>query len=68
VISGFCHEVDKNCTLLGYYTTSNGNFYQLLGQIIPIFKGQESKFLTHVDGNNRLSPKVGKKLQLLAAK
>jgi len=24
--SGFCHEVDKNCTLLGYYAASSGNF------------------------------------------
>ena len=26
VISGFCCEVDENCALMGYYTTSSGNF------------------------------------------
>jgi len=26
VISGFCHKVDENCALLGYYTASSGNF------------------------------------------
>ena len=26
VISGFCHEVDEKCTLLGYYAASSGNF------------------------------------------
>jgi len=25
VISGFCHEVDENCALLGYYAVSSGN-------------------------------------------
>ena len=25
VISGFCHEVNENCSLLGFYTVSNGN-------------------------------------------
>ena len=25
MISGFCHEVNKNCTLLGYYVVSSGN-------------------------------------------
>jgi hypothetical protein len=25
VISGFCHDVDENCALLGYYAASNGN-------------------------------------------
>jgi len=24
VISGFCHEVDENCTLVGYYAVSSG--------------------------------------------
>jgi hypothetical protein len=27
VISGFCHEVDENCTLVGYYAASSGNFH-----------------------------------------
>jgi len=26
MLSGFCHEVDENCTVLGYYAASNGNF------------------------------------------
>jgi len=30
VISGFHHEVDEKCTLLGYYTTSSGT-------ILPTF-------------------------------
>jgi hypothetical protein len=30
VISGFHHEVDKNCALLGYYSVSSGNFLLML--------------------------------------
>jgi len=26
MISGFRHEVDENCALLGYYAASSGNF------------------------------------------
>jgi len=26
VISGFCHEVNANCTILGYYAAYSGNF------------------------------------------
>ena len=26
MIPGFCHKVDENCTLLGYYAASSGNF------------------------------------------
>jgi hypothetical protein len=26
VISGFRHEVDENCALVGYYAASSGNF------------------------------------------
>ena len=29
VISGFCREVDKNCSLLGYYVKSNGNLFTM---------------------------------------
>jgi hypothetical protein len=25
MISGFCHEVDENCFLLGYYAASSGD-------------------------------------------
>jgi hypothetical protein len=27
LIAGFCHEVDENCTLLGYYSASSGHFF-----------------------------------------
>jgi len=27
VISGFRREVDENCSLLGYYAASSGNFF-----------------------------------------
>jgi hypothetical protein len=33
VISGFRHEVDENCALLGYYAASSGNFLQTFGTI-----------------------------------
>jgi len=26
MISGFCCTIDENCTLLGYYAASSGNF------------------------------------------
>jgi len=42
-ISGFCHEVDENCTLLGYYPMSSVNFLLMF------------KFLALEDGTNRLS-------------
>jgi hypothetical protein len=29
MISGFCHEVADNCTLLGYTATSSGNFLEI---------------------------------------
>jgi hypothetical protein len=60
VISGFCHKVDKNLTLLGYYTLSNSNFYQRFGTI----------YQSHLQGSRipqeSLSQNVGKKLPLLA--
>jgi len=31
MISGFHHEVDENCALLGYYAASNGN-------LLPTFR------------------------------
>ena len=42
-ISGFCHEVEENCTLLGYYAMSSVNF-------LPMFT-----FLALEDGTDRLS-------------
>jgi hypothetical protein len=43
MISGFCHDVDKICTLLGYYAASNGNPLPTFRENIsvPSFKGQE---------------------------
>ena len=40
VISGFRHEVAKNCAILGYYAASSGNFFtDISGQIIdPILR------------------------------
>jgi hypothetical protein len=42
VISGFHHEVDEKCALLGYYTMSSGNFLdevlgQSSGEKLPLF-------------------------------
>ena len=31
VILGFCPEIDENCTLLGYYAASSGNFLPTFG-------------------------------------
>jgi len=41
-ISGFCHEVDEKCTLLGYYAMSSVNFLLMF------------KFLALEDGTDRL--------------
>jgi len=58
MISGFCHEVDENCSLLGYYSLSSGNFIPVLFSF---------GYLTPEDGTDRLSQNVGKQLPLLAA-
>jgi len=42
-ISGFCHEADENCTLLGYYAMSSVNFLLMF------------KFLALENGTDRLS-------------
>lgn len=55
MISGFCHEVDENCILLGYYAPCSGNF-------LPTFQDSPS---TPEDGTDGLSRNVGKKLPLL---
>jgi hypothetical protein len=26
MISGFCHNIDKNCSVMGYYAAGSGNF------------------------------------------
>jgi hypothetical protein len=54
-ISGFCHEVDENCALLGYYALSCVNFLLMF------------EFFTLEDGTDGLSQNVSKKLPLLAA-
>lgn len=57
-ISGFCHKVEENCTLLGYYTVGSGNSWPTFWDNLWI--------LTHDDGSNRLSWNVGKEWPLLA--
>jgi len=53
VTSGFRHEVDNNCVILGYYAASSGNFSRT--------------FLTLEVGTDRLSRNVSEKLPLFAA-
>jgi len=45
--SGFRREVDKNCTLLGYYAASRGNF-------LPTFL--ETIFRSHLSGGQESPP------------
>jgi len=46
VISDFCHEIDYNCSLLGYYAASSGNFYQCFGTMYcPHLRGSRIKIL-----------------------
>ena len=40
VISGFCHKVDENCTLLGYYEVRSGNFLQTLRDNLLVTSSQ----------------------------
>jgi hypothetical protein len=40
-VSGFCHEEDENCALLGYYAMISGNFLPTFRDIGPIFGVQE---------------------------
>ena len=58
--SGFCHEVDENCSVLGYYTVSSDNS-------LLMFRDNLLFSLTLEEGTNRLSQNVGKELSLLAA-
>jgi hypothetical protein len=41
MISGFCHEEDENCSLLGYYAASSGSFFQTFWDNLLV---QSSKF------------------------
>ena len=45
VISGLRRKADDNCTLLGYYAASCGNFFtDVSGQPVgPIYRGQGSR-------------------------
>jgi hypothetical protein len=46
MITGFHHEVDENCALLGYYAASSGNFYQCFGiMYCPHLQGSRIKIL-----------------------
>jgi hypothetical protein len=51
LISGFHHEVTKNCTLLGYYSISSGNFLPMLQDNLSVpSSGVKILFLTPEDG------------------
>jgi hypothetical protein len=66
VISGFRHEVDENCTLLGDYAASSGDLLSTFRDTIcPIFR-IKNKTKTPEDGTVGLSRNAGKKLPLLA--
>jgi hypothetical protein len=60
VISSFCHKVDENCALLGYYAVSSGNFLPTFQDnlSVPSFGGQDGKTLE--DGASRLSQNFSK--------
>jgi hypothetical protein len=71
VISGFLHDVDVICALLGYYAT-------LSGRSVPMFRDNFSvpssrvktfflDFLSLEDGTDKLSRNIGTELPLNAA-
>jgi hypothetical protein len=69
VISGFHHEVDENCVLLGY-ALSSGNFLLTVWDNLSISSSKvknKKKILTLEEGNNMLSRNVGTELPLLVA-
>jgi len=49
VISSFRHEVAENCTLLGYYAASNGNFYCLLHNNMEEWSSQNKNKLHSIE-------------------
>jgi len=57
VISGFCHEVDKICALLGYYTAYSGNSLLMCWDEISIQSSRVKhlKKMTPEDGTGGLS-------------
>jgi hypothetical protein len=36
ITSGFCHKVDENCTLLGYYAASSGNLLLMFSDNLSV--------------------------------
>ena len=66
MISGFCHEVAGNCTLLDYYTACRGNFLPLFWNNLSTPSSGFKKPINPEDGAGRLCRNVGKKLPLLA--
>jgi hypothetical protein len=50
VISGFRHEVDENCALLGYYAASSGNFLPMFRDNLSVpFSGVKIFFFWILD-------------------
>jgi hypothetical protein len=58
VISGFRHEVDENCILLGYYAAGSGNFLPTLRDNLSV---PNFVFLIPGDGTDNSSRNVDKK-------
>jgi hypothetical protein len=72
VISGFLREVDENCTLLGYYAESSGNFVPKFQDNLSVPSSEFNKpktfgflnplgFLNPEKRTDWLSQNVGKK-------
>jgi len=59
MISDFCHEIDENCILLGYYGTSSGNSLPTLrcNLLVPSSRG---KNVTRKLGGSYCGVYVGK--------
>jgi len=63
MISGFCHEADEICALLGYYTAHSKSPYSYIEALYQSpFQGSRS--LTLEDGTDRLSQHVSIELPL----
>jgi hypothetical protein len=74
MISGFCHEVDEICALLGYNAASTGNFLPTFRVNLTVpssgFKNPKRLsfgFLNHEDGTDSYSETFSEKLSLLTA-
>jgi hypothetical protein len=72
MISGFHHDVEEICALLGYYAGQNGNSVLMFWDILPgpfsrVKKSKENvllDILTTENGTDRLSQSVGMELPL----